>query len=100
MIPQEQLNKRANKLYEDIKGARVYLNGEVIEGTIKKKTINNNAIKVFVAISSNAGTITKIEIYDKDNEIVQYEEVNIIKDKHYKFLAVVEIRVEGGIINA
>ena len=100
MITQEQLNKRANQLFEDIAGARIYINSEKQEGLIKKKTIGKNIVKVFIALSSAAGTITKIEIYDKDDEIVQYEEVNIIKDTHYKFLAVVEIRVEGGTIDA
>lgn len=100
MIPITQLNKRANLLYEDIKGARVYIGDNIIEGTIKKKTIDDNVIKIYVTLSSSNGVISRIEVYDKDDEIVQYEEVNIIKDTHYKFLAVVEIRVEGGTINA
>lgn len=98
MIPSEQLNKIASKLYERIVSAKVYMGNSAIDGTIKKKVIENNVIKVFVALSSKDGEITKIEIIDTDGDILQVQEMNIIKSNKYKFLAVVEIRVENEVI--
>lgn len=99
MIPQEQLNKRAKKLYDDIASAKVYMNGIGIDGVIKKKIINENIIKVFVALSSDEGTVERIEIYDVDGDLLQVQDMEIVKSKHYKFLAVVEIRVENEVLN-
>lgn len=98
MIVKEQLNKRAKKLYDDIDSAKLVLDGEVIEGVIKKKTINENVIKVFIGMGSRNGLVEKIEIYDKDGDLLQVQDMEIVKDSHYKFLAVVEIRVENEVI--
>ncbi|CDZ74879.1 hypothetical protein ING2D1G_0720 [Peptoniphilus sp. ING2-D1G] len=99
MIPIEQLSKRAKKLYDDINSAKLYINGQAIDGVIKKKTIKDNAIKVFVALSSDEGTIEKIEIYDIDGDLLQVQDMQVVKSNHYKFLAVVEIRVENEVEN-
>lgn len=98
MIVKEQLNKRAKKLYDDIDSAKLVLDGEVIEGVIKKKTINENVIKVFIGMGSRNGVVEKIEIYDIDGDLLQVQDMEIVKDSHYKFLAVVEIRVENEVI--
>ena len=98
MIVKEQLNKRAKKLYDDIDSARLVLDGEVIEGVIKKKTINENVIKVFIGMGSRNGVVEKIEIYDVDGDLLQVQDMEIVKDSHYKFLAVVEIHVENEVI--
>lgn len=99
MIVKEQLNKRAKKLYDDIASAKLYMDGKAIEGVIKKKIINENLIKIFVAMGSNEGTVEKIEIYDIDGDLVQTQDMEVIKSNHYKFLAVVEIRVENEVEN-
>ena len=99
MIPIEQLSKRAKKLYDDINSAKLYINGQVIEGVIKKKTIKDNTIKVFIGMGNNEGTIEKIEIYDIDGDLLQVQDMQIEKSNHYKFLAVVEIRVENEVEN-
>lgn len=98
MIPSEQLNKIASNLYERITSAKVYMGDSVIEGTIKKKIIENNIIKVFVSLSIKDGEVTKIEIIDTDGDILQVQDMNVIKSNKYKFLAVVEIRVENEVI--
>ena len=98
MIVKEQLNKRAKKLYDDIDSAKIVLDGEVIEGVIKKKTINENVIKVFIGMGSRNGVVEKIEICDIDGDLLQVQDMEIVKDSHYKFLAVVEIRVENEVI--
>ena len=98
MIPQEQLEKRAKRLYDDIKTAKVYMSGTPYDGVIQKKTIDKNVVKVFVSLSSYDGEITKIEIYDVDGDILQVQEMEIIKSKRYKFLAVVEIRIENEVM--
>lgn len=98
MIVKEQLNKRAKKLYDDINSAKLVLDGEVIEGVIKKKTVNDNVIKVFIGMGSRNGLVEKIEIYDVDGDLLQVQDMEIVKDSHYKFLAVVEIRVENEVI--
>ena len=49
MIVKEQLCKRAKKLYDDIDSAKLYIDGDVIDGVIKKKTLNENVIKIFIS---------------------------------------------------
>lgn len=99
MIPIEQLSKRAKKLYDDINSAKLYINGQAIEGVIKKKTIKDNIIKVFIGMGNKEGTIEKIEIYDVDGDLLQVQDMQVVKSNHYKFLAVVEIRVENEVEN-
>lgn len=98
MIPKPQLEKRARKLYEDIDKALVYINDEVIDGTIMKTTCEKNVVKVYVSLSSRSGRLKKIEVIDKDGDIMQVQYFDLIKSSHYKFLAVVEIRVENQVI--
>lgn len=98
MIPQGQLNKQAYRIRESIGKARIYVDGEAVDGVINKITRNANVIKVFVGLSGVNGRVEKIEIYDKDGYLLQVEEMDIVKDGHYKFLAVVEIRVENEVI--
>lgn len=93
MIPQEQLNKRAKKLYDEITKASVYIGDENKAGVILKKTIEENTVKVYISIDGSKGDINKIEIYDKDDEILQNYDMWIKKDPSFKFLAVCEIRV-------
>ena len=99
MIPIEQLSKRVKKLYDDINSAKLYINGQAIEGVIKKKTIKDNIIKVFIGMGKEDGTIEKIEIYDVDGDLLQVQDMQVVKSNHYKFLAVVEIRVENEVEN-
>lgn len=99
MIPIEQLNKRAKKLYDDIDSAKLYIDGQEVEGVIKKKTIKDNIIKVFIGMGNKDGTIEKIEIYDVDGDLLQVQDMQVVKSNHYKFLAVVEIRVENEVEN-
>lgn len=98
MIPQEQLNKQALRIKDSIDKALLYVDGKDLEGVINKITLNSNVIKVFIALSEVNGTIEKIEIYDKDGDLLQVQDMEIVKDSHYKFLAVVEIRVENEVI--
>ena len=98
MIPQEQLEKRAKRLYEDIKSAKAYMNGKVYEGVIKKKIIYKNVIKVFIALSSDDGEIKRVELYDSDGDLLQVQEMQVVKSSRYKFLAIVEIRVENEVL--
>lgn len=98
MIPQEQLEKQASRIKESIDKALLYVDGKDLEGVINKITLNENIIKVFIALSGVNGTIEKIEIYDKDGDLLQVQDMEIVKDSHYKFLAVVEIRVENEVI--
>lgn len=99
MIPSEQLNKIAQKLYDRIASAKVYMGDNVIDGTINKKVIDNNVIKVFVSLSSKDGEITKIDIIDTDGDVLQTQDMEVVKSSRYKFLAVVEIRVENEVIS-
>ena len=99
MIPIEQLSKRAKKLYDDINSAKLYIDGQEVEGVIKKKTIKDNIIKVFIGMGNQEGTIEKIEIYDVDGDLLQVQDMQVVKSNHYKFLAVVEIRVENEVEN-
>ena len=99
MIPIEQLSKRAKKLYDDINSAKLYIDGQEVEGVIKKKTIKDNIIKVFIGMGKKEGTIEKIEIYDVDGDLLQVQDMQVVKSNHYKFLAVVEIRVENEVKN-
>lgn len=99
MIPIEQLNKRAKKLHDDIKSAKVYIDGEVSTGNIIKKTIKDNIIKVFVSLSTNTGTVNRVEIYDTDGDILQVQEMEIVKTNREGFIAVVEIRIENEVLN-
>lgn len=99
MIPIEQLSKRAKKLYDDINSAKLYIDGLEVEGVIKKKTIKDNIIKVFIGMGNREGTIEKIEIYDVDGDLLQVQDMQVVKSNHYKFLAVVEIRVENEVEN-
>ena len=98
MIPQEQLEKQALRIKESIDKALLYVDGKDLEGVINKITLNSNVIKVFIALSGVNGTIEKIEIYDKDGDLLQVQDMEIVKDSHYKFLAVVEISVENEVI--
>lgn len=98
MIPQLQLNKQALRIKESIKSARLYVDDDVHEGVVNKITLTDNVIKVFIALSGVEGTIRKIEIYDIDGELLQVQDMEVVKDRHYKFLAVVEIRVENEVI--
>ena len=98
MIPQEQLNKQALRIKDSIDKALLYVDGKDLEGVINKITLNSNVIKVFIALSEVNGTIEKIEIYDKDGDLLQVQDMEIVKDSHYKFLVVVEIRVENEVI--
>ena len=98
MIPQEQLEKRAKRLYEDIKSAKAYMNDKVYEGVIKKKIIDKNVIKVFIARSSDDGEIKRVELYDSDGDLLQVQEMQVVKSSRYKFLAIVEIRVENEVL--
>ena len=75
------------------------MNDKTYEGVIKKKTIDKNIIKVFIAISSDDGEINKVEIYDNDGDLLQVQDMQVVKSNHYKFLAVVEIRVENEVEN-
>lgn len=98
MIPQEQLNKQALRIKESINKALLYVDGKDLEGVINKITLNSNVIKVFIALSGVNGLVEKIEIYDVDGDLLQVQDMEIVKDSHYKFLAVVEIRVENEVI--
>jgi len=98
MIPIKQLSKRAKNLSDDIIHAKIFFGDEEVEGVIKKKTVDENIIKVFLSVSEHKGNITKVEIYDKDGDVVQTQDVEIVKNDHYKFLVVVEIRLENEVI--
>ena len=98
MIPKSQLAKRAKELIDDIETAKIFFGDEEVEGVIKKKTIDENIIKVFISVSDHSGAVTKVEIYDTDGDVVQTQDVNIIKNDHYKFLVVVEIRLENEVL--
>ncbi len=98
MIPQEQLEKQALRIKESIDKALLYVDGKDLEGVINKITLNSNVIKVFIALSGVNGKIEKIEIYDVDGDLLQVQDMEIVKDSHYKFLAVVEISVENEVI--
>lgn len=95
MIPKDQLNKIAQDIYHRIKSAKVTIDGEILEGVIQKKTIEENVVKVFVGVSSRSGTIEKVEIFDEDGDLFQVQEMEVLKGSKYKYLCVVEIRVEG-----
>lgn len=99
MIPIEQLNKRAKKLHDDIKGAKIYIDGVESAGNIIKKTVNENVIKVFVSLSTTLGTVTKVEIYDTDGDLLQTQDMEIMKSSREGFIAVIEIRVENEVLN-
>lgn len=99
MIPVEQLSKRAKKLHEDISSANIYIDGVKSTGNIIKKTVNENIVKVFVSLSVQKGTVTKVEIIDKDGEILQTQDMEIIKNTREGFIAVIEIRVENEVLN-
>lgn len=99
MIPVEQLSKRAKKLYEDISSANIYIDGVKSAGNIIKKTVNENIVKVFVSLSVQRGTVTKVEIIDKDGDILQTQDMEIIKNTREGFIAVIEIRVENEVLN-
>lgn len=98
MIPKTQLSKRAKELCDDIETAKIFFGEKEIEGVIKKKSIDENVIKIFLSISDYAGNITKIELYDSDGDLVQTQDIEIIKNDHYKFLVVVEIRLENEVL--
>ena len=98
MIPIKQLSKRAKNLSDDIIHAKIFFGDEEVEGVIKKKTVDENIIKVFLSVSEHKGNITKVEIYDKDGDVVQTQDVEIVKNDHYKFLVVVEIRLENEVL--
>lgn len=99
MIPKEQLSKRAKKLHDDIKSAKIYIDGVESTGNIIKKTINENVIKVFVSLSTTLGTVTKVEIYDTDGDLLQTQDMEIMKSSREGFIAVVEIRVEDEVLD-
>lgn len=99
MIPVEQLSKRAKKLHEDIASANIYIDGVKSTGNIIKKTVNENVVKVFVSLSVQKGTVTKVEIIDKDGDILQTQDMEIIKNTREGFIAVIEIRVENEVLN-
>ena len=98
MIPSKQLNKRARNLYNDIVDARVTIDGTVIDGALEDKTIDGNIIKVHVGLSSYEGSISKIDIIDKDGDIVHTKTASINKSNKYKFITIVEIRVESEVL--
>lgn len=98
MIPKEQLAKQAKRIKESIANAVLYVDGEGQDGIINKVTLNDNVIKVFISLSKVNGTIEKIEIRDRDSDLLQVQDMKIVKDSHFKFLAVVEIRVENEVI--
>lgn len=98
MIPQEQLDKQAKRIKESIDKAVIEIDEEEVDGVINKITLNDNVIKVFISLSEVNGTIGAIYIFDKDDDLLQFQDIWIKKDKHYKFLAVVEIRVENEVI--
>lgn len=93
MIPRAQLNKRAKMLYDDIKSARIYIDDKVSNGNIIKKTIDKNTIKVFINMTDQSGIVNRVEIFDTDGEIVQFQNMNFVKDRRYGYLAVVEIKL-------
>lgn len=99
MIPVEQLSKRAKKLHEDIASANIYIDGVKSTGNIIKKTVNENIVKVFVSLSVQKGTVTKVEVIDKDGDILQTQDMEIIKNTREGFIAVIEIRVENEVLN-
>ena len=99
MIPKEQLDKQAKRIKESIDKAVIEVEPEgEIDGVINKITLNDNVIKVFISLSGVNGKIWGISIYDKDGDLLQVQAMEIVKDSHYKFLAVVEIRVENEVI--
>lgn len=93
MIPEKQLIKRAKKLYDDIDKAVVYIGGKTVYGVILKKTLDKNKLKVYVSMDSKKGDISKVEIYDKDGEVLQVHRMLVKKGSQFKFLAVCEIEV-------
>lgn len=95
MIPTEQLVKRASMLRNSIGRATVTINGEALDGVVKKITLEGQTIKVFVSLTGVNGNITQIDIYDTDGDLLQTQSVDITKQDHYTFMAVVEISVEG-----
>lgn len=99
MIPQKQLNKRAKKLHDVIKNAKIYIDGVESTGNIIKKTVNENIIKVFVSLSTNLGTVTKVEIYDTDGDLLQVQDMEIVKSSREGFIAVIEIIVENEMLD-
>lgn len=99
MIPIKQLNKRAKKLHDDIASAKIYIDGVESTGNIIKKTINENVIKVFVSLSTTLGTVTKVEIYDTDGDLLQTQDMEIMKSSREGFIAVIEIRVEDEMLD-
>lgn len=95
VIPSKQLSKQASRIKDSIKAAKVFMDGKEIDGVINKITLKDNVIKVFISLTSIDGTISKIEIYDSDGDLLQVQEMQITKNNHYKFMAVVEIAVEN-----
>ena len=98
MIPSKQLNKRARNLYNDIVDAKVTIDGSVVSGAIDDKFIEDNIIKVHVGLSSYEGLITQVDIIDKDGDIVHTKNMTARKSNKYKFLIIVEIRVESEVL--
>ena len=99
MIAEERLRKEAQQLLDDISYAKVYIEGVETRGNILKKTIEDTVVKVFLSLSMDKGKVTKTEIYDKDDELVQIQDMEVIKSSHQGFIAVVEIHVKGETIN-
>lgn len=95
MIPTAQLEKRALAIKNDVDKARLYVDGTEQEGVIKRITLNGSTVKVFVAFSELQGHIERVELYDKGGDLLQVQDFDIVKDDHYKFLCVMEIKVEG-----
>ena len=104
MIPIKQLSKRAKLIYDDINSAKIfYKNAEdkeiFIDGVIKKKTISDNIVKIFISFSSDTDVnITRVEIYDTQGDVFYVSDVDIIKDSRYKFLLVCEIRLINEVV--
>ena len=95
MIAVEQLNKRARLLHDDISSAKVFLNDVETKGNIIKKSLKNNLITIFVSLSNDSGTVSRVELYDKDNDLVQFQDMQFVKTARSGYIAVLEILVEG-----
>ncbi|MDY6045245.1 MAG: hypothetical protein SPI65_06705 [Peptoniphilus sp.] len=95
MIPVKQLEKRAEKLKEDIDHAKVYMGERVTDGAILKVKREGTLVTAFVSLSDDMGVITLVELYDKDGDMLVTRNVNIEKTPDIGYMAVVEIDVRN-----
>lgn len=90
-VPYKYLEKETERYKDDVVNARITVDGVVHDGMIKSIKQEGQTLKIFVLLDDYKGKITKIEIYNGDDEIMYERDVDVDKLPDTGYVATIQL---------